>query len=181
MSTLHEYTFNNTGRIGNDNTDKSQRTLQNTRFNNYMLSDFSSEKTGDSHVNFATSQPVLMNSATYVSGQVIDVNSYLLLNKEQFRPLEKQQLHPRLFATIPYLGRGSVDPTLESQLMHGELVSDKKSVSTIMEKSFNNYTLYPMDSNMTERVENPSYTIQEAAMEGWHRGGQNTRNTNYIH
>ena len=181
MTSLHEYTFNNMGRIGNDNTDKSQRTIQNTRFNNYMLSDFNSEKTANSHVNFATSQPVMMNSASHVSGQVIDVNSYLLLNKEQFRPFEKQQLHPRLFNTIPYLGRGSVDPTLESQLLHGELVSDKKSVSTIMEKSFNDYSLYPVDSNMSERLDNSSYTIQEDAQEGWFRGGKNSRDINYIH
>ena len=59
--------------------------------------------------------------------------------------------------------------------MQGELVSDKKSVSTIMDKSFANYSLYPTDNNMETRVKNPSYTIEEAAMDGWVRGGMTTR------
>ena len=37
--------------------------------------------------------------------------------------------------TVPYLGRGSCDPTIESQLLQGETVRGKKSVSTVMELS----------------------------------------------
>jgi hypothetical protein len=97
------------------------------------------------------------------------------LKTEQQRPLDKLQLTPRPFLTIPYLGKGSCDPVLESQLLQGELVSDKKSVSTIMEQSFGQYVMYPTDSQMEERVNNPAYTVQEAALDGWVRGGANTR------
>ena len=94
---------------------------------------------------------------------------------EQSRALEKLQLFERTFRTVPYLGRGSVDPALESQLQQGELASDKKSVSTIMEKSFEDYSLYPTDSQMKERVTDPSHTVEEAALDGWIRGGASTR------
>jgi len=170
------YTFNNMGRIGLDATDLTQRNMHNTRFSNYMLSEFFSDKTTNSQVKFATQQPTMMVSGTGIASSVIDVNSMLTLKSEQERPLEKLMLHPRPFLTVPYLGRGSCDPTLESQLQQGEIVSDKKSVSTIMEQSFSNYVMYPTDTNMEERVKNPAFTVEEAALNGWVRGGQSSRN-----
>jgi hypothetical protein len=170
------YTFNNMGRIGLDATDLTQRNMHNTRFSNYMLSEFFSDKTSDSQVKFATQQPTMMFSSSGVAGSVIDVNSMLTLKTEQERPLEKLMLNTRPFVTVPYLGRGSCDPTLESQLQQGEIISDRKSVSTIMEQSFSNYVMYPTDTQMEERVKNPAYTVEEAALNGWVRGGQSTRN-----
>jgi hypothetical protein len=163
------------GRIGLDATDLTQRNMHNTRFSNYMLSEFFSDKTTNSQVKFATQQPTMMVSGTGIASSVIDVNSMLTLKTEQERPLEKLMLYPRPFLTVPYLGRGSCDPTLESQLQQGEIVSDKKSVSTIMEQSFSNYAMYPTDSQMEERVNNPAFTVQEAALDGWVRGGSSTR------
>jgi hypothetical protein len=178
MSNFSSYTFNNMGRIGLDATDQTQRNMHNTRFANYMLSEFNGDKTSDSQIHFATAQPTMMVSGTGISSSVIDVNSFLRLKMEQERPLEKLMLTPRPFVTVPYLGRGSCDPVLESQLQQGELVSDKKSVSTVMEKSFSGYTMYPTDSVMEERVKNPEFVVQEAALDGWVRGGQATRHFN---
>ena len=81
----------------------------------------------------------------------------------------------RPFLTVPYLGRGSVDPVLELQIKEGEPMGEKKSVSTIMSQSFMGYTLYPTDSNMEERVSNTKNTVEESAMNGWVRGGAGTR------
>jgi hypothetical protein len=179
MTTISSYMFNNTDRIGYDVTDQSQKTLYNTRFANYTLSNFLSESTSDTHVSFATSQPNVNYSGIAhglgLGGSVIDADSSLLIKTEQERPLEKLQLMERPFLTVPYLGRGSNDPVLESQLQQGEIVSDKKSVSTIMDKSFANYSLYPLDSKMEEKVQNPKYTVEEAALNGWVRGGMATR------
>lgn len=44
-----------------------------------------------------------------------------------------------------------------------------------MEKSFNNYSLYPIDDIMKDRVEDPTKNIEEAALNGWVRGGMLTR------
>ena len=110
-----------------------------------------------------------------VNATVVDDESVLLLKTEQQRALEKLQLFERPFKTVPYLGRGSCDPALESQLQQGELSSDKKSVSTIMEKSFADYSLYPTDDKMKERINDPSTSVEESALDGWIRGGASTR------
>ena len=44
-----------------------------------------------------------------------------------------------------------------------------------MEKSFGAYSLYPTDSKMENQVKDASHTVEEAAMEGWVRGGMSTR------
>ena len=179
MATISSYMFNNADRIGADATDQSQRTVSNTRFANYTLSNYFSQNSSNSHVNFATSQPTMMIAGTVhghgLTGSSTDNESNILFKMVNERPLEKLQLMSRPFTTIPYLGRGSCDPTLESQLQQGEIVSDKKSVSTIMDKSFSKYALYPTDNKMEERVNDTRFTVEEAAMNGWVRGGAATR------
>jgi hypothetical protein len=179
MANISSYMFNNTDRLTNDVTDQSQRTLYNTRFANYTLSSYFTDKISDSYVNFALVNPTMNYTGTAhgvgLGGSIIDADSLLLLKKEQERPFEKLQLMERPFLTVPYLGRGSTDPTLESQLLQGELVSEKKSVSTIMDKSFAKYALYPTDSKMEERVNNAANNVEEAALSGWVRGGMATR------
>ena len=179
MSSVSSYLFNNAGRIGTDATDQSQRNVYNTRFTNHTLSNYFSDKMSTSHVNFATNQPAVMFSGmargTGLIGSAVDTESILKLKTEQDHAVEKLQLFQRPFATVPYLGRGSCDPSIESQLLLGEMVSDKKSVSTIMDKSFSQYLLYPTDDKMEERVNDAAYTVEEAALDGWVRGGKSTR------
>ena len=179
MATVGSFLFNNMDRIGNDVTDRSQVNVYNTRFANYTLSNYFSDNLSTNHVRFALEQPTMMFKDVVhghgLNGQTVDVDSALLIKVGQERPIEKLQLMERPFRTVPYLGRGSCDPTLESQILQGENISDKKSVSTIMEKSFSQYSLYPTDSKMEERVNNPAFTVQEAALDGWLRGGATTR------
>ena len=181
MTSFHmsDYTFNNLGRIGSDTTDNTQRNLQNTRVANYMLSQFFSESITDSDVKFATQQPTMvlngMANGNGLSGNLIDYDSLLMIKTEQERPLERIMLMPRPFTTVPYLGRGSCNPDLESQLLQGDSVSDKKSVSTIMDKSFMGYTLYPVDAEMDKKSKDSSHLVEEAALDGWTRGGVPTR------
>ena len=179
MASLTPYTFHNTDRIGTDSTDQTQRNTSNTQYTNYTLTDHFSKKVSDDHVKFAVNQPTMtfngLTNGNGVGANNVDNESLLLLKSEQQRALEKLQLFERPFKSVPYLGRGSCDPALESQLQQGELSSDKKSVSTIMEKSFASYSLYPTDSKMEERVNDPSNTVEEAALDGWIRGGASTR------
>jgi hypothetical protein len=158
MTTINSYYFNNLTNITSDSIDRSQKNVYNTRFSNYTLANYYSENTSDSHVHFATQQPTMMFSGTAkgfgLGPNSVDVDSTLLIKTEQERSLEKLVLVERPFATVPYLGRGSCDPSIESQLMQGEPIHDKKSVSTIMDKSFAPYTMYPLDNNMKEHVSN---------------------------
>jgi len=96
-------------------------------------------------------------------------------NTESERPLEKLNLNQRPFVTVPYLGKGYGDPTLEAQLQQGQIVSDKKSVSTVSEMSYMDYSSYPMMDDLKNRIGNPSYSIEESAMDGWVRGGTSAR------
>lgn len=178
MSFVSDYTFNNISRIGSDYTDYSQTNIQNTAYTNYMLSNYFSTD-NNSYVHFATNQPTInysgVNGGSSVGSVNIDIDSQLMLKNEQERPLEKIQLFERPFLTVPYLGRGSCDPVVESNLLQGDVVSNKKSISTISETTYIDYKNYPMMDALKDTVTNPNYIIQENAMDGWTRGGSSSR------
>lgn len=178
--TVKNYSFYNVDRIEDDATCETQRTMQNTRYANYTTTNYFSEFPSDTQIQFATSQPAIMPNGSFmgsgVGGGNIDVDSVLLLKTEQERSLGRLSLLQRPFATVPFLGRGSCDPTLELRLKEGETVTDKKSVSTVMSQSFMGFTLYPTNDKMNEQVTNTKNTVEESAMDGWIRGGAMTRN-----
>jgi hypothetical protein len=155
--------------------------MMNTKFNNYMLSTYFSENRSDDHVRFATNQPSMMFSginggaSAGINAFTVDVDSTLNIKKENARALEKLSLQQRPFLTVPYLGRGSCDTVLESQLKQGDIVANKKSVSTITEQSFANNHMYPLIDSIKDTITNPKYLVQEAALDGWIRGGSATR------
>jgi|UniRef100_A0A6C0IMI0 hypothetical protein len=179
MSSVNSYLFHNTSRIGSDMTDQTQRNVHNTRFANHTLSNYFSKDTSDQHVNFAVQQPTMnfngVSHGSGLTGSIVDHESKLRIKDVNVTPAEKVQLFTRPFATVPYLGRGSVDPQVESQLMQGEFVTDKKSASTIMDKSFTDHSLHILTNDMENHVANASENVEEAALEGWVRGGANTR------
>ena len=174
-----DYQLNQSGRIGNDLTDKTQRTIQNTAYLDTVLTHFSSDKMSTSHVDFALQYPGVMvsgtNGGTGLGGLGVDTESTLLWKTQSQRPLEKLQLFPRSFLTVPYLGRGSCDTNLESQLIQGENVRGKKSVATVMEQNFSPLDKYPLDSEKRARASEAKYSVEELALDGWVRGGKATR------
>jgi len=173
------YTFFKNGRIGADNVDNTQRNMENTRYSSYMLSNYFAEPSENGHVNFATEQPNVMFSGAMngpgLIGNLVEVDTNLLYKSQQERSLEKLSLNQRPFLTVPYLGKGSCDPLLESQMLQGENSHDKKSVSTIMSQTFMDYTMFPVNSEMQTRVSDTRNTIEESALNGWVRGGVHTR------
>lgn len=177
-TTVKNYTFYNVDHIEDDAACQTQRTVQNTAYANYVTTNYFSEFASDAQIQFATSQPAVVPngaSGSGVGGPNVDTDSLLLLKTEQERSLGRLNLLQRPFATVPYLGRGSCDPALESQLMQGEAITDKKSVSTVMSQSFMGYTLYPTSNEMEARAKDPKYTVEESAQAGWIRGGADSR------
>ena len=166
--------YNNAGRIGYDQVSNTQRQLQNSRFMNHMLSGYFSESMTNDTVQFATQQPAMnlfgLSNGTGLNGVIVDADSALTIGSEQERPLEKLQLMQRPFATIPYLGKGSVNPDLESQLLQGESVFEKKGISTVMTQSF-----MPYIANPGSCASDSSFEVEEYALDGWTRGGLPTR------
>lgn len=177
-NSTNNYSFYQMGRIGADTADLTQRNLFNDRTLNYSLANHYNESTNNAQVDFATSQPNVMFNGSMggsIGSGMIDVHSNLVYKNgnESTRSLEKLQLNQRPFLTIPYLGRGSCNSDIETSLRIGESVHGFKSVSTIMDKSFDEYRLFHVDSKMKDSISNPA--IQELAFDGWNRGGANTR------
>jgi hypothetical protein len=168
-----DYVFNNLSHICNDKTDNSQFNIQNGRYSNLVLTNYFRDKISGSQVDFASQYPGLSYTGYIgpgIGGALVEDENNILWRTEQERPLEKLQLYSRPFATVPYLGRGSCDPTLESQLLQGEYVRSKKSVYTSdVEKSFYEPNNYPGPSVVN--------SVEEVALGGWSRGGVDTRTT----
>ena len=169
--------FQNLGRT--DDIDTTVQNLENQRYAEHVLSNFHLETPTTQHVDFATSQLSVLYTGvaegTGLNGDVVDFESTLNIQKTQERPLEKIQLFQRPFTTVPFMGRGFCPPILESQLLQGETTYQQKSVGTIMESSFLPLSIYPVDQNMQTHVSDTKYTVEEAALDGWVRGGSITR------
>ena len=173
MTTM-SYDFNSNDRIGVDQVGNTQRQLQNTRFSNYMLSSYFSESLTNDTVSFATRYPTInlngLANGDGLNSVIVDMDSALTIGSEQERALEKLQLMQRPFVTIPYLGRGTVNPDLESQLLQGESIFEKKGISTVMTQSFMPYIANPVNTGADS-----SFEVEEYALQGWIRGGVPTR------
>ena len=179
MSSTSDFFFNNLGRIGSDTTDNTQRNISNSKYSSYMLESFNGSSLRDTHVNFATSNPMVnfrgSGGGAGIPGSVIEQDSELIIKNNQERNLERLQLLQRPYSTVPYLGRGSVNPDVESMLLQGSQVHDVKSLSTIMDKSFMDYSTTPLMMDVKDRVTNPMFSIEEVASNDWVRGGVASR------
>jgi len=175
MAFVTNYTFDNMSRIGNDVCFQDQNAIQNTRYANYNLENyFANDCTMKKPIALATAQPGIMyNGPSNVGsgGCVVDESSKLLFANGDTHPKCKIDLFQRPFATVPYLGRGSVDPILESQMQQGEMITNKKTITKLPEKSYLKYTNTPLLPVIHKRINNPSYSIENMASDGWIRGG----------
>ena len=182
MAFITNFTFDNMSRIGNDTCYQDQESMQNISQCNYTLQNyFANDCTMQKPINLATSQPcVFYNGPSSVGsgGCVVDDSSKLLLGGIQTHPKSKIDLFQRPFATVPYLGRGSVDPNLESHLQQGELLTNKRTVTNLTEQSYLKYSNTPLLPSVKERITNPAYCVESAASQGWIRGGVPSRDLN---
>jgi hypothetical protein len=83
-------------------------------------------------------------------------------------------LFQRPFATVPFLGRGSVNPVMEAQIQQGEQLVNKRSVNNLSEKSYIKYHQTPLLPAVKDRIDNSS-KIESDASQGWIRGGVPSR------
>lgn len=175
MAFVYNYTFDNLSRIGNDACTQDQNTIQNINASNYLLQNyFINDCSMKQPIALATTQPGIMyngGSGSGAGGCNIDSSSNLLIGSIQTHPRCKISLFQRPFATVPFLGRGSVDPVLEAQIMQGELLTNKRSVNKLSEKSDIKYQITPLIPSVKDRVTNPVYSVEGVASEGWVRGG----------
>ena len=114
MAFVYNYTFDNLSRIGNDACTQDQNTIQNIQASNYLLQNyFINDCSMKQPIALATAQPGIMyngGSGSGAGGCNIDSSSDLLIGSVQTHPKSRISLFQRPFATVPFLGRGSVDP-----------------------------------------------------------------------
>ena len=179
MANTSSYTFQNMSRIGLDDCYKSQTDIQNIAMCNHMTQNFfASDCSMKNPISLATTQPGIMYNGGYNSGAGgcnIDYSSKLLIGTIQTNPRCRIDLFHRPFATVPFLGRGSANPVMESQILQGEQNINKRSVNNLSEKSYIKYHHSPLLPAVQERINNSANTIENDASKGWVRGGVPSR------
>ena len=186
MATYSGYTFNNLSKIGLDQCNISQTDIQNVASCNYSTQNyFASDCTMRSPIELATTQPGIMYNGGYNTGAGgcnIDTSSMLQIGTIQTHPRCRIDLFQRPFATVPFLGRGSVNPVMEAQIQQGEQLVNKRSVNNLSEKSYIKYHQTPLLPAVKERMNTSK--IENDASEGWIRGGvpsrELTRDSDYF-
>jgi hypothetical protein len=179
MANVSSYTFNNMSKIGLDQCNLSQTDMQNVASCNYRTQNFfAADCSMSKPIDLATSQPGIMYNGGFNSsscGSNIDDSSKLQIGTIQTHPKSHIDLFQRPFATVPYLGRGSVNPIMESQIQQGEQITNKRSINNLSEKSYIKYHQTPLLPAIKERINNPANQIENVASDGWVRGGVPSR------
>jgi len=179
MAYVSNFTFDNMSRIGNDSCCVDQNTIQNSQASNYLLQNyFAKDCTMKNTKELATSQPGINYTGGYglgAGGCNVQDSSRLLLGGIQTNPRCRIDLFQRPFATVPFLGRGSVDPILESQMQQGESITNKRTVTKLMEQSHLKYHTTPLIPEVKDNIQNPANLVEGVADEGWIRGGVPSR------
>jgi hypothetical protein len=179
MAFVTDFKFNGMSRIGNDGCCLDQTSIQNSQACSYRLQNFFTQDcTMNNARNLAISQPGINYSGSFgmsSGGCNVDESSELLIGGIQTHPRSKIDLVERMFTTVPFLGRGSVDPIVESQIQQGESITNKRSVTRLTEKSHLKYRTTPLIKEVKEKIQNPSLMIEGVASDGWIRGGLPSR------
>lgn len=172
------YTFDNLSRIGNDSCSLDQRNIQNYAASNYQVENFSPFCPMTNAIDFATKQPNVNYTGSHqvgINGCNISENSELRYTKVT-KPACKISLQERPYLTVPYLGRGKVDPVLERQIRIGDKELNKKSLNPTTEANLSEKQNYPLIDDLRNTVTNPNNLIEESASSNWVRGGMCSRN-----
>jgi hypothetical protein len=179
MAYVSDFTFNGMSRIGNDSCCIDINSIQNSQACSYTLQNYFTQDCNMKNAKaLAVTQPCINYSGSYgmaAGGCNVDDSSKLTIGSVQCHPKSRIDLYSRPFATVPYLGRGSVDPILESQIQQGEAITNKRSVTRLTEKSYLKYHTTPLIPEVKQNIQNPSLMIEGMASEGWIRGGVPSR------
>ena len=177
MTSTHNYMFDSLTRIGDDPCGISEKDIQNQKHGSYLTQNHWASNCGmKAPINFATSQPNVFYTGGIgvTEGCTVDNDSRLRIGSTQTNPKCRISLLERPFKTVPFLGRGPGNPVLESKLMQGANVMDKKSCKLITEKNFG-HTNVELVPSLKETIQNPNNLIEDVASSGWIRGGLPSR------
>ena len=153
MTTV-DFMFDKLSRMGDDPVVSSQRQIMNNSYTGYQLYNPYSQNSVDQALNLATNQPSMFvkgtNSLSPFGGNVNQ--STTLERSVMTNPHIKITLQERPYKTIPYLGKGNVDVTVENQLKWGDTLREQKSVVQLGESSYLDLDNFPLHGYVTKSV-----------------------------
>ncbi len=122
----------------------------------------------------AYQQPIVPAAAGYGwNAAAIDSDSVLRNHAIQTNsphcPL-RARVQARPFTTVPFMGRGKGDATLESRLQMSQFVRQGKDCGTISDTFYENQ-FTPLIPYVAQNVQNPVHLIPEVASKDWVRAG----------
>jgi len=174
MSTLVNFNFDGLSRIGNDSTTYTQENILNMQYANYTT--YNPYKMDcNAALDFATSQPnIFIKGSNGIGPGGCNIAESTLLEKSVLtNPHIKISLHERPYKTVPYLGKGNVDVSLENSLLWGYDLREKKSKISLVNNPNLGLENYPLMN--PERMTDPRLHIEGAVSKDWVRGGLASR------
>ena len=154
------YNFDNMTNVNNDKLYVTQKSMQdNNIYERNMQNFFSRDTYMANPISMAISQPGVQFKGGYnVShdGQNIDVSSKLSLGSMSEMNNGPISLTPRPFLSVPYLGRGTVDPNIEMEMKKGLQYSNKKTNINASENSTIHMKYTPLLQEIESQLSNPS-------------------------
>ena len=158
---------------------QSERQHQSIEASDYMVSNFHScdKKLGNIFTVAGENKGVSVVDGYGVSGNVVSEHTKLRVGEVESRPKCSILLQKRPFATVPFMGRGSVDPEIEGQVITGGEIRKRDhwvSLDEQQERTYNN-TVTPLVKNLQENIQNPVNLVEEFNDPEWVRGGTPTR------
>lgn len=155
------YTFDQLTRLGMDSTYNDQRTIQNTQHCNYLTTNYSIKP--KESLEFAVSQPGI-NYNGYEPN--IEESSKILIGTIQTTPKARIGLQQRPFLTVPCLIRGPCNAVMEAQLLQGETLTSRKSVTHLSEQDYSKFKRTPLLPKTQEWINKSSMVNDDIAFNG---------------
>ena len=168
--------LNQKNQLIDDECYELESTKQSSAPGKYFTSNFNPcDCKNEKVVEFATNNPYMKFRDGYgISECNVDQSSNLRVGKSRKNPKCRSQLLHRPYLTVPYMGRGSGNANVETQLLPSEDTSQGKACNSLAGVTIENF-FTPLVKNLEEHVQNPKYLIQEDSDKRWVRGGIPTR------
>ncbi len=160
------FAFNNSGRLGNDDSFRDITSVQNAQSCSYVMQNYAGGcGTPQQAVGFALSQPMVNYTGAGLPPSKVDAESKLLISTLQTHPKGHLILHPRMYATVPYLGRGPCpDAMVELEMQAGSQYTNRRSVNQLAERNYDGYRRRHL---LPEQEETQRGTYVSNAGRGW--------------
>jgi hypothetical protein len=169
-----EFVINSFTRTHDDRCEVKQQYGDSTGPGSYMVTNMTPAPTEAFKVE--AHNPTLLGREGYgYNNKTIDADSKLRANPTQEGRL-KCPLHvqSRPFTTVPYMGRGRLNPDAESGLIYSEFARIERPCGTVTETFFDGQFV-PLVPHLAKHIQNPQNLIPEDAAQGWLRMGVPSR------